>query len=307
MDRPEVLVLGAINQDEVVHVSQRPAPGETVITNSAEIFQGGKGANQAYAAAMSGLQVAVKLVSAVGDDAAGRNALASLRDAGVECSLVRTVVQVPTGRAYIAVSDDGENSIIVALGANAFVTPSALPSLITADVVVAQSEVGAASVAALARIATAAGSRLILNNGPALELDALTLAAADPLIVNEHEAADMIGGAESDPIELAALLRSVSAARSVLVTLGAQGSVIADAAGIRHHDSVKAEAVIDTTGAGDTFIGTFAACVAVGEDNDTAIIRGAHAAAEAVTWRGARRHIPRHTSSETASFTGRRA
>lgn len=304
MGRPHILVLGAINQDEVARVRRHPVPGETVVTDSIQFFQGGKGANQAYAAAATDLPVKVQMVAAIGDDAAGTAALASLKSVGIDVSLVRTVVEVPTGRAYITVSDDGQNSIVVGLGANAYVSPSGLPPAISAGVVVAQTEIGAAPVQALARLARAAGSRFILNNGPVIALDAVTNEAADPLIVNEFEATELIGHDIEDPAELAALVRDTFDCRSVIVTLGARGAVIADADGVRIHDASRAAKVVDTTGAGDTFVGTFAAGVAIGDDNDTAIRRGAEAAAEAVTWRGARPRTTRPTNSARSAPLG---
>lgn len=287
-ERASIVVLGAVNQDEVARVARHPLPGETVVTESIEFFPGGKGANQAYAAAAAGRPVDVRIAAAVGDDAAGKAALTSLASVGVDTSLVRTVVGVRTGRAYVAVSPDGQNSIIVGLGANAFMSPSALPPVITADVCVAQTEIGAASVRRLAQLSMEAGARFILNNGPAISLDADTLRTADPLIVNEFEAADLVGERIDNPMKLAAQVRELTEAKSVIVTLGGRGSVIADEDAPRLHQAVLAPQVVDTTGAGDTFVGVFAAAVAAGDDNDTAIRRGAEAAALAVSWHGAR-------------------
>jgi ribokinase len=301
----QILVLGAINQDEVARVERHPVPGETVVTDSIEFFPGGKGANQAHAAAISGEAAQVRMIGSVGDDPAGIAALAALRAVGVDVSLVRTVVGVPTGRAYITVSSDGQNSIVVGLGANAYVSPSGLPQTTSATVLVAQTEVGSAPVEALGRLATASGARLIINDGPVVPLDPPTLAAADPLIVNEHEAAELLGDAPEDPIALATGVREACGSRSVVVTLGARGSVIADAAGVRHHAAVAASRVVDTTGAGDTFVGRFAAAVAAGADNDTALERAAAAAAKAVTWRGARPPAPRPSDSERLPPRGR--
>lgn len=304
MNRAEILVIGAINQDQVARVTRHPVPGETVVANSIEFFQGGKGANQAYAAAASGLSVQVQMVAAVGDDHAGNAALSSLTSVGVDVSLVRTVVEIPTGRAYITVSEDGENSIVLALGANAYVSPSGLPPSVVATVVVAQTEIGAAPVQALARMTVAAGARFVLNNGPVIALDRATTAAADPLIVNEFEAVEMVGRGFGGPASLATRVRDAFGCRSVVVTLGSRGSVIADADGARIHRAVLAPKVVDTTGAGDTFVGTFAAAVAIGDNNDTAIQRGAQAAAEAVTWRGARPRTPRPPRSDRSSPHG---
>jgi len=293
MPDPQVLVLGAINSDEVVRVTSRPQPGETVVSAGVEFFSGGKGANQAFAAATEGARV--QLIAAVGDDGAGADALRSLASVGVNVSLVRTVVGVPTGRAYVTVTDDGQNSIVVALGANAYVSPTAVPPTTKASVLVAQTEVGHAPVRAMARLAAACGARLVVNDGPVIPLDAETLADADPLIVNEHEAAAILGSGPSDPAVLARDLRRETGARSVVVTLGARGSVISDADGERTHPAVPVAFVVDTTGAGDVFVGAFAAAVATGDDNDAAVRRATIAASAAVTWRGARSthsHVP---------------
>ena len=126
-ERRTLLVIGATNLDEICRVDRHPQPGETVVARSIDFSQGGKGANQAYAAAVAGgTGVAVHMVGAVGDDAAGRDALASLQTAGVDTTMVATSSGMPTRRAYITVSDDGENSIVVALGANANVSPANL-------------------------------------------------------------------------------------------------------------------------------------------------------------------------------------
>jgi sugar/nucleoside kinase (ribokinase family) len=158
-DRPVILVFGAINQDEVARVRRHPVPCETVVTDSITFFQGGKGANQAFAAAVAGGDhVRVQMVGAIGDDAAGEAALASLHSAGVDTGLIKRVVSRPTGRACITVDDAGQNAIVVGLGANAFVSPSNLVRAQRPDVAVAQTELGADAIEAtvpLSPIATA--------------------------------------------------------------------------------------------------------------------------------------------------------
>lgn len=289
MGESQILVLGAINRDEVARVSRHPMPGETVVSESVEFFHGGKGANQAVAASATGQPVRVTMIAAVGDDGAGASALKSLKSAGIDVSLVRTVLEVPTGRAYITVSSDGQNSIVVGLGANRFVSPSGIPPTTRADVLLAQTEVGAAPVQALARLAARSEARFVLNDGPVVALDAETMRLADPLIVNEYEARALVDVAADDSAEMVAgRIRDVFGSRSVIVTLGADGCVILDQNGLRRHPAEPVAEVIDTTGAGDAFVGTFAAAVAAGADNDTAVRRGTQAAAIAVTWKGAR-------------------
>lgn len=166
-----------------------------MVARSIDISQGGKGANQAYAAAVAGGDgVSVRMVGAVGDDAAGEAALASLHAAGFDTAMMVQVSGTPTGRAYITVSDDGENSIVVALGANAEVTLASVDGSLHSDVVVAQTEVGAACGNAISALAEQVGARLVINNGPVVKLSDAALAYADPLIVNQHEAVDLLGG-----------------------------------------------------------------------------------------------------------------
>ncbi|GAA1846416.1 PfkB family carbohydrate kinase [Agromyces salentinus] len=286
---PRVLVLGAINQDEIVRVHRQPAPGETVVARSVETHAGGKGANQAAAAAGEG--VAVQMIGAVGDDAAGTRQLEALSALGVDASMVRRVIGTPTGRAFISVSDDGENSIVVMLGANAFVSPATLNGAESPEVVVGQTEVGTPPVEALGRFAVERGARLVLNNAPVVPLSAALLAVADPLVVNIHEAHDMLGSTASsatDPLALVADLRRSSRARSVVVTLGGDGCVVSDADGERHVAAVKAERVLDTTGAGDAFVGALAAGLARGATLDDAVHTASAAASAVVALHGAR-------------------
>lgn len=287
-----ILVFGAINQDEVARVARHPLPGETVVTDSIELFPGGKGANQAYAAAVvGGAQVTVQMAGAVGDDAAGTLALQSLRSAGVDTTLVKRVVDTPTGRAYICVTEDGENTIVVGLGANAFVSPSNLLLAQRPSVAVAQTELGTISIEAFSEFAERTGARLVLNDGPVVELSAAALSYADPLVVNEHEALDLLGGqapAGPDPA-VAGRLRELFGCRSVIVTLGSRGAVLADESGTRSHPAARPPApVVDTTGAGDSFVGALAAALALGADLDEAVTTANEAAAVSVTVRGAR-------------------
>ncbi len=292
-----VLVMGAINQDEVARVSRHPVPGETVVTNSITFFSGGKGANQAAAAATAGLGIDVQMLGAVGDDAVGDDQLSALRDSGVDVSLIRRVIGTPTGRAYITVSDDAQNSIVVGLGANAFVSPVNLNGAAAPDVVVAQTEIGRAPIEALAAFAVRSGSRMIINNAPVVELSAETLRTADPLVVNQFEARDMLVAAGVpivglDPLAIAIALAAETSSRSVIVTLGAQGCAVVDDRGARSISAEVASSVVDTTGAGDMYVGTLAAALAANMDLDDAIRHAASAAAVSVAHDGARMPVP---------------
>jgi ribokinase len=269
-----VVVVGSLNIDLVVEVERHPQPGETLLGGDLATFFGGKGANQAIAAARAGARVA--LLGRVGEDADGDAYLARLAGYGIDVRHVARTVGVATGHALIAVAADGENTIIVAPGANGHVTVDDLAALShgqtgvgPGDVVLVSLEVSLAVVAEAVRIAAARGARVIVNLAPYAPLPADVLALADPVIVNEHEAA-LLAAAELAPA-------------SVLTTLGAAGSRW-------HGTTVPAavvETVVDTTGAGDTYCGTLAAGLAAGLGDTDAMEAASSAAALAVGWPGA--------------------
>lgn len=289
----DVIVLGAVNQDYALRLPRRPGPGETLVTSHVERFDGGKGANQAVAAARLGVSTA--LVACVGDDPAGAHQMQALQREGVDTSYVLVDNGVPTGLAFITLTDDGENSIVVGLGANAKLSVAhvsrAWAELGPAQVAVAQTEVGPAPVDAFAVAARATGARLIVNAAPVHRLAANTLAAADPLVVNEHEAAQLLerfadhtsGGAYT----VAARLLDQVGVRSAIVTLAAAGAVVADSAGTWRIRPPSVEAT-DTTGAGDAFIGALAAELSQGRALVSAALTATAAGARAVTRPGAR-------------------
>ncbi|WP_159791755.1 PfkB family carbohydrate kinase [Puerhibacterium puerhi] len=294
-----VVVVGSANVDLVVPVPRHPAGGETVLGGALQRSPGGKGANQAVAAARAG-GAATTFVGALGRDAAADLLLASLEAAGVRTDLVARAAGA-TGTALVTVTPDGENAIVVAPGANAEVRvggPEAA-RIAAADVVLAQLEVPLDAVAAAAR-ARRAGALLVLNAAPSAPLPADLLAEVDVLVVNEHEARDLTGlggGAASDggpaaaPAELAAaLLERVPA---VVVTLGGAGSLVAER-GDPAPAAVPAfpAAVVDTTGAGDTYCGVLAAALARGEGLVGAARLAAAAAALAVGRPGAQEAVP---------------
>ncbi len=282
-----VFVVGSINADIVIATPRRPLGGETVIARHSARLQGGKGANQAAAAARAGARTT--LVGMVGHDEDGDDALSSLQADGVDISSIGFAEGEPTGAAYIAVTPDGENSILVVSGANALVTAAfvdaALQALRPNDLIVLQSELPVAALDAAAATAGRIGARVVINNGPVAELDPHTLGLADPLVVNRHEAAELLGRASDEPAS--DLLRSTGA-RSVVVTLGLDGASVATAAGTVHIPVVKARTVLDTTGAGDTFVGALAASLVRGADLAHAASDAARAASESVGWHGAR-------------------
>lgn len=258
-----VVVVGSINTDYVVRVERRPLPGESVADAALEIHPGGKGANQAVAVARSGVEV--QLVGAVGDDAAGTRRLEQLVSEGVRLDGVVRRSGIATGSAFITLTPDGENSIIVAPGANATLAPEdvdAARGLIgAASVVAAQLEVPAGAVARAFAHAVP-GAERVLNAAPAIGVPDEVIAAADVIIVNELEAAALGTSAPHSP---EAALRAAGALRRragqlVVITLGASGAV-AVGRGLHLHVPARSIAVVDTTGAGDAFVGALCAAL----------------------------------------------
>lgn len=296
MSAGRVVVLGSLNADVFARVQRHPRPGETVLGAGGEVRAGGKGANQAAAAALAGARVV--MVGAVGDDAYAAVATGNLARAGVSLDAVRTVGG-PTGLALITVSADGENSIIVIPGANAAVgVPDLehLESLGATDVLVLQGEVPVDTVAAAAQAAAARGARVMVNLAPVVPLPAEVLRLADPLVVNEHEgegALRLLGAdpARESPTELCKALRT-HGVRSVVMTLGGQGALIIDTTGSVTQIPAEKVTVVDTTGAGDAFAGALAAGLCAGEDLGTAARRATRFAAEAVQHEGAQDSYP---------------
>jgi ribokinase len=267
-----VVVLGSLNVDLVARVDSHPRPGETVLARGPlQQFAGGKGGNQAVAAAAAGARVT--MVGAVGDDDGGLSYLARLQSRGIDVSGVQLVRGQATGQAWITVDDDGENAIVVIPGANEadHTVATAVGTMEPGDVLLMQLEVPMGVVAEAARRAHDRGARVVINAAPYAALPHDVAALADPVVVNEHEALAM---ADSDVVP-----------RSVLVTFGAQGC---SWDGERYDGSpVPAEEVVDTTGAGDAFCGALAAALSDGASREEAVRRAADAGAFAVQHRGA--------------------
>lgn len=281
---PRLLVAGSANLDFVVRAGHIPAPGETVLGRDFRTFPGGKGANQAVAAARAG-GAPTALLAAFGDDAFAAPIQASLRDAGVMLEAVRCA-DAPTGTAFICVSDSAENAITVAPGANARLEPRHLPPLAGFSHLLMQLEVPLPTVAAYAQAARAAGVRVVLNAAPAQALPAALLALVDILIVNEGELTALTGAAGSLDERLQRL-----PVPTVIVTLGAQGCVAHTPAG-RLQQAGFAVRPVDTTAAGDTFCGVLVAALSQGQDLAPALRRANAAAALACTKPGAQHSIP---------------
>ncbi|MFB7789231.1 ribokinase [Streptomyces sp. NPDC056086] len=288
----DLLVVGSANADLVIGVERRPAAGETVLGSDLSVHAGGKGANQAAAAARLGARTA--LLARVGDDAHGRLLLDTQRAAGVDPAGV-LVGGAPTGVALITVDPSGDNSIVVSPGANGRLTPKdvrAAGGLLRASrVVSAQLEIPLETVVEAVRN-LAPGSRFVLNPSPPRPLPQELLKACDPLIVNEHEAKVILGGAEAgDTPESWARDLLALGPRSVVVTLGGEGALVASADGVARVPSVKVDAV-DTTGAGDAFTAALAWRLGAGASLEEAAAYAARVGAVAVTRRGAQESYP---------------
>ncbi|MCL6301266.1 ribokinase [Streptomyces kronopolitis] len=290
----DVLVVGSANADLTVRVDRRPGAGETVRGTDLVESAGGKGANQAAAAARIGGRTA--LLARVGGDAFGEMLLAAQRAAGTDVGPVIVDDAARSGTAMIIVDPDGDNSIVVSPGANAALSPqdvaAAQDTIAAASVLSLQLEIPMESVVAAAAAAERAGTRVVLNPSPAPEgaLAPELLAVADPLVVNEHEARQLSGHADGSPAEWARALRE-QGARSVVVTLGGDGALVLDASGSEDIPGVRVKAV-DTTGAGDAFTGAFATRLARGDDLPAAARFAVRVGAAAVTKPGAQPSYP---------------
>jgi ribokinase len=299
----KVVVIGSMNMDLVTRAPRLPRGGETLIGQSFSTVHGGKGANQAVAAARLGAQVT--MVGCVGSDAYGEELRGALLAEQIDCQAV-SMVDGASGVALIVVDDNSQNAIVIVAGANGALTSEVIDRfdsvLQAADVMICQLEVPDATVGyALAR-GRALGKIVILNPAPASRpLPADWYASIDYLIPNESEAAALSGlPVDSlDTAETAATRLIGMGARKVIITLGAQGSLFANGKTIEHFPAPTVKAV-DTTAAGDTFVGGFAAALAAGESEAEAIRFGQIAAALSVTRAGAQPSIP--TLSDVQAF-----
>jgi ribokinase len=289
--RPSVVVVGSCNIDLVARVPRLPLRGETLTGSAFNTYLGGKGLNQAVAARRMGANVA--MVGHVGADAFGSRVAQALQDEAIDVARLQTDQQQPTGTAIILVEESGENNIVVVPGANGALSPAdidrATEQIRTADVLLLQLEVPLATTLHAARIARAAGTRVILTPAPAQKLPPELLAATDLLVPNEVEVMQVLG-AELRPSEAARALLAQGCG-AVVVTLGAQGAILVTA----ENETAIAPFVVtpvDTVGAGDAFVGALGAVLAAGQDLMTALRYASAAAAIAVTRAGAMASLP---------------
>ncbi|MEE1783599.1 ribokinase [Streptomyces sp. SP17BM10] len=291
-----VIVIGSVNIDRILSCPVLPAPGETVLAADATQGFGGKGANQAVAAARMG--VATHLVAKLGADADGRAALADLRSAGVETAALLTDAAAPTGQAIVMVDPAGENSIVVVPGANARLTAAEVTAalgaarLLPRDVVLTGGEVPEECVRATAAALPAEGTRWVHNAAPAGTLPAPGPTGRRPLVVVNAVEARQLTGAASVTGAADAL---AGLADGAVITLGGEGALVIDGDGRATPLPAPAVTVVDTTGAGDVFCGALSAELARGAALPEAAAVAVAAGAFAVTALGARGALPRPT------------
>lgn len=302
-----IVVVGSINMDLVVRVKRHPLPGETLLGSDYETHHGGKGANQAVAAArMLGRAVAaakgistaaqgtrVRMIGRVGQDEFGNQLRNALKREGINVNATIPIA-APTGVAFIAVNEEGQNTIIVSPGANHRLRPENLSSaeFEEARVVVLQLEIPLDTVRRAAELGRQAGARVILNAAPAQKLPNRLLESIDILVVNESEALGLTGVLPDSPemaLEVAKVLSEKTP--TVVITLGEQGAVWVGPEGWGHQPVYKVE-VVDTTGAGDAFIGALATAICEGKTLPQAVRLGCVAGALAATRVGAQASLP---------------
>ncbi len=282
-----ILVAGSANLDFVVRAGHIPAPGETVLGRAFQTFPGGKGANQAVACARAG-GAPTAMLCALGDDDFAKPLLASLTEAHVQLHPVRS--PQPTGTAFICVSDEGENAITVAPGANEDLQPAHWPTHLHISHLLMQLETPVPTVLAFAQAARAQGAKVVLNAAPARELPSELLRCVDMLIVNEGEL-ETLAGTNGDVLAQLQRLANRFHIHDVIATLGAQGCLALHQGHVVQQKAYKVD-VVDTTAAGDTFCGALVAALARGAGLQQCLNEASAASALACTKLGAQSSIP---------------
>jgi ribokinase len=291
-----IAVVGSLNMDLVMRVSRIPKPGETILgADDLHMIPGGKGANQAYASAR--LDAEVAMIGRVGDDAFGEQMINSLKNADVNTQHITRDSEASTGIALIVVEEGGQNSIVVSSGANGCITPSdvsrAESVIRSADLILLQLEIPLPAVINAAQCAKKHGVKVILNPAPAQQLPEKLLSLTNILIPNETEAA-MLSGSDvdtEDGIRQAASGLHQYGVKTVIMTRGSRGASLITENGIEHFPAFPVEPV-DTTAAGDAFVGGFAVAFAEGRALTEAVRYGNAAGALASTKPGAQPSMP---------------
>ena len=296
-----ITVIGSLNIDLVVRTPRIPQAGETLAGSAFHIIPGGKGANQAVAAARSG--ASTQMVGSVGRDAFGQELLESLTCARVDVSGVETLQDISTGTATILVEENGQNRIVIVAGANDRVTPALIDAhwstIQESDLILMQHEIPLKTVHHVLQKARKHNILTLLNPAPFYDIDDQILTLVNILILNDLEAAALSHSrvVSIDSAFAAAKILRERGAESVIVTLGALGAVLEDSSHHFFQPSFQVE-VVDSTAAGDTFIGAYAASLLSSRDPEDAILFATAASALAVTRLGAQTSIPRKEEVE---------
>ena len=298
---PRIVVVGSANTDLQFMSDALPRGGETIFGTGFDMGFGGKGANQAVAASLCGARVG--MVAAVGGDLLGAETIRNFKSLGVDTSGVRVIGEAATGAALILVEPDGENRIIVVKGANDLLRPAdvdaAASQLAAADLILLQFEIPLATVYHTIRFAKAHNVRCMVNPAPALPANLAELGAADYLILNETEAQVMTGRTSASQSQLDGCVEQLlgSGFRRVVLTLGAKGALLASASERVHLPPFPVHAV-DTTGAGDAFIGSLATFLGEGLAEQEAVTRANLYAALSATRVGTQKSFARRDEFE---------
>ena len=297
-DTPRIAVVGSANTDLITFADAFPRPGETLFGSNFDLGFGGKGANQAVAARLCGAEVL--MVAKVGRDLFGEATIKNFESFGIDTAHVKIVEDAPTGVAPIFVEPNGQNRILVVKGANDKLTPAdvdaAAAELQRAHTIILQFEVPLATIYHTVRFARAHNIRCIVNPAPAMPASLGDLAGADYFIPNETEA-ELITGLPVQTMEQAAACATAlrdKGFRRVVLTLGARGALFADSTGHVHIPPFPVTAV-DTTGAGDAFIGSLAVFLAEGLPEKDAVARASLYAALSTTRVGTQKSFPSRT------------